>query len=96
MQKISKKLLLSSALIGTVFVFANFAQAEEQKSETVPVSAPAPQMLTALSREVIEAFYNEAVAAQMGKIDQTVAFLKKHVHEQAVNKMKIISRVPGA
>ncbi|MCB1682224.1 MAG: hypothetical protein KDI65_09860, partial [Alphaproteobacteria bacterium] len=42
------------------------------------------------------AFYNEAVAAQMGKIDQTVAFLKKHVHEQAVNKMKIISRVPGA
>lgn len=103
MPRFPKKLLLSCAVLALSMQQPLTAKAEAQKSETVPpapvsapVSAPAPQTLKALTREAIEAFYADAAQSQLGKIDQTVAFLKKHMHQDAVSTMKIISRVPGA
>ena len=99
MPRVSKKLLLSCAVIGASIFHPGLAKAEEQKSETVqtaPVSVPAPQMLQALTREAIEAFYEEASRVQLEKIERTVAFLKKHMHEDSISTMKILSHVPGA
>jgi hypothetical protein len=99
MPRVSKKLLLSCAVIGASIFHTALAKAEEQKSETLqsaPISVPAPQTLKALTREAIEAFYEEASRVQLEKIERTVAFLKKHMHEDSISTMKILSHVPGA
>ncbi len=106
MPSLSKKFLLSCAVIALSVIHPFSARAEEaqteQKTDAAQIapepatSAPQPQVLKELTRESIEAFYEEASRAQLEKIDQTVAFLKKHLHQDSISTMKIISHVPGA
>lgn len=110
MSSLSKNLLLSCAVIALSAIHPFSAQAAEQKAEqkaeqqsdttqvapAPALSAPQPEVLKEMTREAIEAFYEDAAKAQLEKIDQTVAFLKRHMHDDSVSTMKILSHVPGA